>query len=92
MASSSRGDSTDHGTVDGGAAGDGGAGARAGRREGEAEELVRVAAFWTAVLLPFVALAVLASGLDSTADWVLFGALLAANLVALYLGHPHQER
>ena len=93
MASSNRGESTERGTVDGGAGGGNGTatGARAGRRQRRAEALLREAAFWTAVVLPFVALAVLVRGLESTADWALFGTVVAANLVSLYVGHPHRE-
>lgn len=50
---------------------------------------LRVVAFWTAVVLPFVVLFVLLSGLESTNDWLLFVALVASNVVSLYVGHPH---
>ena len=53
-------------------------------------ELRRVA-FWAAVVLPFAVLAVLATGLESTTDWWLFGALVASNAVSLYVGHTYQS-
>lgn len=52
---------------------------------------VRVAAFWTAVVLPFAAVVVLASGIESTDDWLLFVVLVSSNVVSLYVGHPHKE-
>lgn len=52
---------------------------------------LRLAAFWASVLLPFVALAVLLTGMESPWEWQLLGGLLAANLVSLYLGHPHTD-
>lgn len=52
-------------------------------------ELVRVAAFWTAVVLPFVYLPLLADGLEG--DATLFGGLLALNAVALLLGHEYRR-
>jgi hypothetical protein len=50
-----------------------------------AEGAVRAAAFWSAVVLPFSALAVLAVGGDLT----LVGALLAVNAAALFVGHGY---
>jgi fatty acid desaturase len=86
MASSNSGDSTEQRPVDGRAtAGDG------STPEDRAEEALRVTAFWTAVVLPFFALAVFVSGLDSTTDWFLFVAIVVVNLVSLYVGHPYQE-
>lgn len=51
----------------------------------------RTVGFWAAVSLPFVHLPLLLSGLDSTADLVAFTALLLSNLVALFVGHPHDS-
>lgn len=50
---------------------------------------LRVAAFWTAVFLPFLAGGVLLSGPESPAEWRLFGALVATSVVSMYVGHPH---
>lgn len=46
-------------------------------------------AFWTAVVLPFIHLPLLATGLDSASVAVAFAALLAVNVVAVVLGQPH---
>jgi len=46
-------------------------------------------AFWSAVVLPFMHLSLLATGLDSQSKTLAFVALVAANVVALYLGHPY---
>jgi hypothetical protein len=45
-------------------------------------------AFWLAVLLPFLSLAVLASGIASVTS-PLFGSLLVSNVIALLVGHGH---
>lgn len=50
---------------------------------------LRAASFWTAIVLPFVAVGYLASGLTSTGEWSAFASLLAASGVALYLGHSY---
>ena len=47
-----------------------------------------VSAFWTAVVLPFAAGAVLLTGLESPAEWRLFGAVLVSSVVSLYVGYP----
>ena len=52
-------------------------------------ELVRVIAFWTAVVLPFLYLPLLFGGLEG--DATLFGSLLALNAVALLLGHDYRR-
>jgi hypothetical protein len=49
---------------------------------------LRRLAFWLAVLLPFVQLSLLLSGLDSRATAVSFGLLLGLNILALVAGHP----
>ena len=51
--------------------------------------LVRVVAFWTAVILPFIYLPLLFGGLEGNAT--LFGGLLALNAVALLLGHDYRR-
>lgn len=50
---------------------------------------LRTAGFWAAVSLPMVHVPLLLSGLDSTAEAAVFAVLLAANLLALLLGHGH---
>ncbi|CCQ36205.1 uncharacterized protein Nmlp_2033 [Natronomonas moolapensis 8.8.11] len=52
-------------------------------------EPLRAGAFWSAVLLPFCSLALLASGLGTTAEYLLFGSLVAANVAALIAGHGY---
>ncbi len=52
----------------------------------------RGAAFWSAVALPFLNLALLADGLSTTAEMTAFLALLAVNGLALYVGHPYASR
>jgi len=52
---------------------------------------VRVLSFWAAVALPFLYLPLLASGLDSSSVTIAFLALLAANAVTLFVGHPHRR-
>lgn len=47
-------------------------------------------AFWAAVILPFLHLPLLATGLDSTSVTVAFVALLVVNVVAVVLGRPHR--
>ena len=54
-----------------------------------ARSTLRAGAFWSAVVLPVVAVAILWSGLDSVGSWTLFGSVLLVNAVALYVGHPH---
>lgn len=48
-------------------------------------------AFWTAVVLPFLHLPLLATGLDSRSLTVAFVALVALNVSALWIGHPYGE-
>jgi len=53
---------------------------------------VRAAAFWSAVALPFLNVALLANGLSTAAETTAFVALLVANVLALYVGQPHRRR
>ena len=46
-------------------------------------------AFWSAIVLPFMHLSLLAAGLESQSMTLAFIALLALNVVTLYVGHPH---
>lgn len=50
---------------------------------------LKAVAFWSAVALPFVALGLLASGLETTLEFALLGTVLLANLVALVVGHDY---
>lgn len=50
---------------------------------------LRAFAFWAAVVLPFLHVPLLASGLDNAGEWYAFLALLALNVGALYVGHGH---
>ncbi len=47
------------------------------------------AAFWLAILLPFVLVFIIVVGIASTTSFVLFCGMLSANVVALLLGHRH---
>lgn len=46
-------------------------------------------AFWTAIVLPFLYLPLLATGLTSTSTVVAFVLLVALNVAALVVGHPY---
>lgn len=48
---------------------------------------VRAAAFWAAVVLPFLSVALVAMGVET--DSAKLGSLLAANVVALLVGHGY---
>jgi hypothetical protein len=50
---------------------------------------LRAGAFWAAVLLPFCTLGLLASGLDTNSDYVIFAGLIAGNVLALFVGHDY---
>jgi len=51
----------------------------------------RALAFWTAIALPVLNLTLLARGLSTPSETVSFLVLLAANLIALLVGHPHRS-
>jgi len=51
----------------------------------------RAIAFWSAIALPFLSIALLVRGLSDTTDTVAFLVLLVANLVALYVGRSHRR-
>ena len=51
---------------------------------------VKAGAFWGAILLPFVYLPVLATGLDDPSDRLLVVSLLSLNVVLLVVGHTHR--
>ncbi|WP_435346753.1 hypothetical protein [Haloarchaeobius sp. HRN-SO-5] len=50
---------------------------------------VRMASFWLAVVLPFVHLPILLTGLGSADGAGTFLGLLALNMVTLVIGHGH---
>lgn len=52
------------------------------------DPLKRVA-FWTAIVLPFLHVPLLATGLDSQTTTVAFVALLGLNVAAVVVGHGH---
>lgn len=52
---------------------------------------VRVASFWTAIVLPFLHVPLLATGLSTPAETFTFLGLLCLNLLALYVGHAHRS-
>ncbi len=52
---------------------------------------LKAGAFWSAVLLPFCALFLIASGLDTPAEYLSFVGLIVANLVALVVGHDYGQ-
>lgn len=45
--------------------------------------------FWAAIVLPFLHLSLLRTGLDSRSMLTAFISLLALNVVALYFGHQY---
>lgn len=52
---------------------------------------VEAAFFWAAVVLPFLHLPLLLTGLETSSEAVTFTALLVLNFVALVVGHRHQR-
>lgn len=52
---------------------------------------IRMLGFWTAVALPFLHIPLLATGIEGGEETMTFVALLALNLVALYVGYPHRQ-
>lgn len=46
-------------------------------------------AFWTAIVLPFLHLSLLATGLESQSTVLAFVALVALNVLTLVVGHRH---
>jgi hypothetical protein len=51
----------------------------------------RAMAFWTAVALPVLNLALLARGLSTPGETATFVVLLVCNLLALVVGHPYRR-
>lgn len=52
---------------------------------------VKVLAFWTAIVLPFLHLSLLATGLESQSMTLAFIGLVTLNVGALWLGHPYGQ-
>lgn len=50
---------------------------------------IQAAAFWTAVLMPFAYVPLLATGLSTAGEGLLLLQLLTLNAVALIVGHDH---
>lgn len=46
-------------------------------------------AFWAAIVLPFLHLSLLVTGLDSQSMTLAFVGLVVLNVGALWIGHPH---
>lgn len=51
---------------------------------------IRVSSFWLAIVLPFLHVPLLATGLSSAEETTVFLVLLACNLLGLYVGHTHR--
>jgi hypothetical protein len=47
--------------------------------------------FWAAVVIPFLYLPVLFTGIETFAEVVVFTLLIALNAVSLVVGHPHHN-
>jgi len=46
-------------------------------------------AFWTAIVLPFLHLSLLVTGLETQSTVLAFVGLVVLNVFALVVGHPH---
>lgn len=53
--------------------------------------LVQAVAFWSAIVLPFIYLPLLALGLETTTHQILFLALVGLNVLTVVLGHRHER-
>lgn len=53
---------------------------------------IKLLAFWSAIVLPFLHLSLLLNGLESESMILAFLALLVLNAVAIYIGHPHGSK
>ncbi|WP_207890186.1 hypothetical protein [Natrarchaeobius chitinivorans] len=54
-------------------------------------EPIRRAGFWTAIVIPFLYVPVLANGLTTWLESSLFLCLLVINVLALYVGHAYRR-
>lgn len=52
---------------------------------------IEAAFFWAAVILPFLHLPLLLTGLETTSEAITFGGLLGLNFLALVVGHHHRR-
>ena len=52
---------------------------------------IRKVGFWTAIVLPFLYVPLLATGLSTASETATFLALLGVNLLALYVGHAYRR-
>ncbi|MDJ1431682.1 hypothetical protein [Halostagnicola sp. A-GB9-2] len=52
---------------------------------------IRVGSFWLAIVLPFLYVPLLVTGLSSSVETGLFLGLLVLNIVVLYVGHSYQQ-
>ncbi|QLG48761.1 hypothetical protein [Natrinema halophilum] len=52
---------------------------------------IRAAGFWSAIAMPILYFPLLASGLSTSIDGVLFLGLVVGHLLALYVGHAHRR-
>ena len=52
---------------------------------------LRIISFWIAVILPFLYLPLLGTGFESQPEIVAFLLLVAVNIVALLVGHRHNN-
>jgi len=52
---------------------------------------VRAGAFWAAVLLPFLSVGLVLVGVQSTVGYLALLVLVAANVVALIVGHGYRR-
>lgn len=52
---------------------------------------IRVASFWSAIVLPFLYVPFLLAGLSGSLETAIFLVLLCANALALYVGHSHRR-
>ncbi len=54
-------------------------------------EPIRIAGFWTAIVLPFLYVPLLVTGLSNSGEVTAFLGLLGVNLLALYVGRSHHR-
>lgn len=54
-------------------------------------ELIEGIAFWSAIVLPFIYLPLLATGLSSATKQLIFAGLVVLNAVMILLGHRHGQ-
>lgn len=52
---------------------------------------VKRIAFWAAIVLPFIHLPLVATGLDSQSLTIAFLVLVTLNVVAIFLGHTYGQ-